>query len=108
MAIPAPVDLGDRVRVGNHSGDAERTAFAVDPTAVVLRLRRRWPDPADTATYRWPTPGAGEQPLTREDTGRFYADVTADVPGLWGWKLEGTGAAIAADQGHLIVRSDLA
>lgn len=101
-------DRGDLVRIGNHSGDdraafvAASTGAATDPTDVTLQVRR--PD-GTTTTYRWPTPGAGESALTREGTGRFYADVSLTQSGTWTYRLAGTGAVQTAEEGSLYVRA---
>lgn len=102
-------DIGDLVRLGNHSGDTARAAFATaagtatDPTEVTLRVK----DPSGNVTvYRWPTPGAGESALTKEagQTGRFYADVSLDEAGTWTYRLAGTGAVESAEETTLYVR----
>jgi hypothetical protein len=86
--------VGDRIRLGNHfaSGAAAFTDVS-DGTAVV---------------YAWPTPSGSQQALVEEaaQTGRFYADVTLDQAGRWRYRLAGTGAVVAAVEGHLtVVRS---
>lgn|SRR5687768_4425453 len=108
MAITS-YDDGDRVRLGNHSGNAATAPFttvggvATDPTDVALTVKA--PGAAGTTTvYRWPTPGTGEVLLSKEDTGRFYADVTLSEPGLWAYRLSGTGAVVATEEGVLHVR----
>lgn len=101
-------DLGDVARVGNSSEATEAAAFAslagaaTDPTSVTLTVER--PDGTLTV-YAWPTPGAGESTLTRQATGRFYADITLDQEGLWSYRLVGTGAVAAAAEKRFIVRA---
>jgi hypothetical protein len=107
---------GTLVRMGNPAGTGDdgvvRAAFttlagdAVDPTEVVLRVKKD--ATGGTTAYRWPTPGAGESGLTRESVGRFYAQETAATPGIWDWKLEGSGGAIGATEGALVVTTDRA
>lgn len=92
--------VGDRARLGNPSSASGSAAFvplggsATNPTAVTLTIKK--PDGA-TLVYGWPTAGASGL-LTNESAGRFYADVTFDVPGLWRCELVGTGAVVAATQ----------
>jgi hypothetical protein len=106
MAIVS-YDHGDRVRLGNHSGTTATAPFttvggvATDPTEVVLTVKA--PD-GTTTVYRWPTPGVGETLLSKEATGRFYADVTLSAAGLWAYRLAGTGAVVATEEGVLHVR----
>lgn len=109
MAILGPYTLYTRVRVGNHS-TGTGAAFtnpagsATDPTEVTLRLEK----PTGTiVTYRWPTPGAGESALTKEATGRFYADYAWDVAGLWNVELRGTGAIESMAQWQVFVSEAL-
>lgn len=101
-------DLGDRVRIGNHaaSGAAAFTALddvATDPTTVTLTIKRA---DGTTLVYGYPTP-ADDGSLTREGTGRFYRDVTCDVPGVWRIKLDGTGAVVASEQTTFTVAGSL-
>ncbi len=107
----AAYDQGDRVRLGNGSTAvmpgasaavfANLAGTATDPTAAVLTVRA--PD-GTTTEYAWPTPGAGQLALTKETTGRFYADVTLDQGGIWEYELAGTGNVVAAASGWLAVR----
>jgi hypothetical protein len=100
-------DTNDRVRLGNHSAVSGTAAFttvggvATDPTDTALTVLE--PDGTSTV-YRYPTPGVGESLLSKEDTGRFYADVTLDQAGLWRYRLAGTGAVVATEEGVLHVR----
>lgn len=110
MSIEA-FDVGDKVRLGNAAGANEdetvRTAFiditgaAADPTTVSLEVLK----PSGTAlTYNYPTQGAGDGLLTREEVGRFYRDVSLDTAGLWHWKLTGTGTVETSESGAFYVR----
>lgn len=100
-------DVGDVVRVGNYSGASLSAAFsdiagvATDPTAVTLTIDR--PDGTELV-YGWPSAGA-DGTLTKESTGRFYADVQVTQAGLWEYTLVGTGAAAAAATTRFIARS---
>lgn len=106
------VDIGDRDRIGNPLEDpatglplaAPPDAFttdgaATDPTAVLLTIKR--PD-ATLLEYGWPSAGA-DGTLTRESAGRFYIELTYDIPGTWNYRLEGTGAVVAAEEGRVKV-----
>ena len=104
-------DIGDQIRLGNQVGDnadgTDRAAFttiagvASDPTTVTLELLK--PD-ATTLTYAWPTQGAADGLLTREEVGRFYRDVSLDSAGLWHWTLTGTGTVGTSESGSFYVR----
>jgi hypothetical protein len=99
-------DTGDTLRLGNHSGATDSAAFSVagvatDPTAVTMTVTK----PTGTSTvYAWPTPGVGQSALTKEGTGRFYADVALDVAGVWRMRLAGTGAVATAEERSFVVR----
>jgi hypothetical protein len=98
-------DIGDVVRFGNYSGAEGAEAFQdidgiiTDPIAVVLVVQR--PD-GSQLVYGWPTAG-DDGPLTKEATGRFYADVEIDQSGKWRYRLEGDGIVTAAAEGTLRV-----
>ena len=99
------VDIGDKIRFGNPSQDAASAAFtnlagaATDPSAVVLLIQK--PD-GTQLEYGWPSPGA-DGTLTRESSGRFYADAEIDQSGKWQQRLSGTGAITATSEGGLRV-----
>lgn len=94
-------DVGDLVRIGNHTASSAQ-AFKnlagadTDPTAVTLRVGK--PD-GTQVTYTY----GGSPALSREATGRYYADVSVDQPGMWSYRLAGTGAVQAAAEGQLHV-----
>jgi hypothetical protein len=100
-------DIGDMFRFGNPSQDTASAAFtnlagaATDPTAATLIVQK--PD-GTQLVYAWPTPGAGQSALTKEATGRFYADVVFDQAGKWLWRLAGTGTVTAASEGNVRVQ----
>lgn len=105
-------DIGDRDRIGNPEIDpATGVALAAppppfttggvatDPTTVLLTIRK----PDDTRLeFGWPDPEV-DGLLVRESTGRFYQDVTYDLSGTWKYRLEGTGACVAAEEGFVQV-----
>lgn len=116
MATTDVFDVGDLVRLGNHTPSAAETAAGVvrdpffnvagavaDPATVTLQVQR----PAGTAlVYGWPVAGA-DGSLTREGaagSGRFHVDVTLNTPGLWRWRLSSTGDPTTAEEGALYVR----
>ena len=105
MAI-ASYDLGDRVRLGNHSSNTNTGAItdvngdAVDPTDITMVVKE--PDgTATTYTFN------GTPTLSKENTGRYYVDVTLDAAGLWAYTLAWTGAAVGAESGMLHVRKSV-
>lgn len=119
MAAMREYDVGDVVRIGNHTATAAELALGItvtrepfrnaayepaDPEEVTIRLRR--PDGTVTV-YRWPTPTGAELPLIKEaaQTGRFYADVTADQDGHWRHTERGLNSIPAASSGEFFVRS---
>jgi hypothetical protein len=101
-------DIGDLERVGNHVASGAgafapgSTGTATDPTAVTLSVRKL---DGTLLVYGWPSAGT-TGPLTREATGRFYADVLLDQAGEWTYHLAGTGTVTAAAQGYLVVARD--
>lgn len=102
MAI-ASYDVGDRIRLGNHSSNTATGAISdvngdpVDPTDITMRVE----EPDGTAvTYSF----NGVPSLSKENVGRYYVDVTLDAAGLWKYRLAWTGAAIGAEEGVLHVR----
>jgi hypothetical protein len=106
------VDIGDRDRIGNPGIDpalgvplaVPPDAFTTngdptDPTTVTLTIKK--PD-LTLLVYGWPAAGA-DGVLTRESAGRFYAELTYDQAGTWRYRLEGTGAAVAAEESFVKV-----
>jgi len=105
-------DIGDRDRIGNPGINPATNApltkpplpfttggVATDPDAVLLTIRK----PNGTRLiFGWPT-AAQDGLLIREDVGRFYADITYDQGGTWNYRLEGTGAVVAAEEGYVSV-----
>jgi hypothetical protein len=102
----ASYDVGDRVRLGNHSSNTATTAILdadgapVDPAQVSLIVRE--PDGTST-TYTVGGPNA----LAKESTGRYYADVTLDAAGLWAYALVGAGTAVFREEAVLHARKSV-
>jgi len=98
-------DLNDSVRLGNPTTAPEAAAFATilgtptDPTAVTLTILR--PD-RTILVYGWPSAGA-DGTLVRESAGRFYTELVLNQAGVWRYRIEGTGAVVAAAAGTLTV-----
>lgn len=99
-------DIGDRVRLGNHSalGVAafKNSAGAdADPSAITLIVK----DAAGiSTTYTF----GGSPALQKETTGRYYVDIdltTTAPPGTWYYRLAGTGTVMAAEEGSFTVRA---
>jgi hypothetical protein len=91
--------------IGNPSQALDSAPFAnlagvaTNPTAVTLVVER--PD-LTRLHYGWPV-ADDDGALTNESPGRFYFDVLIDQPGLWRYRLKGTGAVTAAAEGLLRV-----
>ena len=88
-------DYGDQVRVTctftNLAGSA------ADPTGITFK----WRTPAGTtSSYVYGT----DAELVKSATGIYYVDLTLNVEGTWYYRFEGTGALVAADEGHLLVK----
>jgi hypothetical protein len=105
MALISSYDVDDRVRLGNHSSNPNTAPFTTvagvptDPTTVTLVVKE--PDGTLT-TYTYPAT------LSKESTGRFYTDITLDAAGLWSYRLTGTGAVVAVEEGQLHARQRVA
>jgi len=99
-------DVGDRVRLGNHSSNTATTAILdadgapVDPAQVSLIVTE--PDGTST-TYTQ----AGPDVLAKESTGRYYVDVTLDAAGLWAYALVGAGTAVFREEAQLHARKSV-
>jgi hypothetical protein len=103
-------DVGDRIRLGNHSASgaaAFKNAAGTDADPDLVKLTMKLPDNT-LVVYVWPFPGdVGELQLTKEGTGRFYVDYdltagTADA-GTYRYRLAGTGVVMAAEEGSFTV-----
>lgn len=123
------VCVATTVRVGNHlltaeeaaAGQPQRLPFVdgdgapVDPDQVALSLTA-----ATGVTHTFGYPDAGPTDagvLTKQETGRFYADWTPGLPagaaaedGLWRWRLVGamTLGSAQSDQDVFYVRREIA
>ena len=107
-------DVGDQVTLGNPTTAVNSrmpttvepfknsAGTATDPSQVKLKVLS---PSGTTTTYTWPTPGAGESQLTRETTGRFYANISITAAGVWTYQLKGTGTIEAMEEGVLSVRT---
>jgi hypothetical protein len=80
--------IGDGIRITTTFTDLAGTA--ADPTAVTCMVR------APNGTQTTPT-------VTKSATGIYYADVTVDQPGDWHYRMVGTGAVAAVDEGRFNV-----
>lgn len=81
-------DIGDGVRLTAAFTVAD---VATDPTTVTLTLT----DPSANSSS--PSP-------TNSGTGAYYEDIVVDESGSWHYRFVGTGAVVAASEGHLSVR----
>lgn len=88
------ITIGSVVRYSVTFKDAAKAL--ADPTNVYLKLEN--PNGIFT-TYHY---GDGVT-IVKTATGLYYADVEADVSGLWLWRFEGTGANQSACEGSFTV-----
>jgi hypothetical protein len=89
-------DIGDGVRLTGTFTDI--AGAAADPTAVTFRMK----EPDDTVTvYVYLTDGE----LVKDSTGVYHVDWTLLQDGDHYWRMEGTGAVIAAAEGYVRVRN---
>ena len=89
-------DLGDLVRVEGKFYTAT-TGVLADPTVVKLTIRE--PD-ATLTTYVYGTDAA----LVKASTGTYYADINADLVGMWHYRWWSTGTGQAAEEGRFRIR----
>lgn len=84
-------DVGDRVRFKVTVTDL--AGVATDPTSITFKIK----SPSGTVTS--PT-------VTREATGKYYADFTLTEPGVWQWEWETTGniELVEGDQRYVYPR----
>ena len=67
-----------------------------DPTTITLRVK----SPLDkTTVYTYAL-----SQLTKEGTGIYYRNVKMDIPGLWHYRFEGTGAVEAVSEKNITIR----
>ncbi len=81
-------DVGDGIRL---TGTFTISGSGTNPTTTVLSLT----DPSEVVT----TPAVGNG-----TDGVYLVDAIADEPGPWYWRWVGTGAVVAATEGHFFVR----
>jgi hypothetical protein len=81
-------DVGDGVRL---TGTFTISGSGTNPTTATLTVT----DPSEVVT----TPAVG----TGTD-GVYLADIIIDEPGAWHYQWKGTGAVVAATEGHFFVR----
>lgn len=80
--------VGDRIRITTTFTNL--AGSATNPTTVVCTVK----SPA----------GATTAPLvSTSGTGVYYAELTLDASGDWRWRMAGTGAVVAADEGIISV-----
>lgn len=91
-------DYGDRVRISCAFTDL--SGAPADPTGITFKFKT----PAGTTTsYVYGVDGA----LIKLATGSYYVDLTLNVEGIWFYRFEGTGALVAADEGHLLAKDSV-
>lgn len=90
-------DIGDVARLSVAFTDED--AAAADPTAVVLTVK----SPSGVTTT--PTVTQEEDDDAAPVTGGYHADVPLTAAGTWLWRWVGTGAVVAATEGHINVRA---
>lgn len=88
-------DIGDLIRLSA----AFDVSGPTDPTTLVFEIR----EPDGTTTTH--TYGVGVE-IVRDSLGRFHLDWSADLPGLHLYRVAGTGAAQAVEQGAFRVIED--
>jgi hypothetical protein len=96
--MAAAYDIGDLVRIATDPVFSVG-GTATDPTAVSLQVR------TPTGVVTEYTYALGQ--VTKAATGSYYADVSATADGVWYWRWEGTGAAMAAAEGCFVVRASV-
>lgn len=88
--MPNTYDIGDLVRL---SASFAVNGTPTDPTTIAVKVK----DPSgniDTETNP-----------TKDDTGDYHHDISADEKGVWYYRWEGTGAAEAAEEAWFTVRA---
>ena len=81
-------DIGDGIRLtGSFSVDDTPT----NPTTIVVTLTD-------------PSGNSGTSAPSNSGTGEYYEDIVVDEPGSWHYRYVGTGAVVAASEGHFSVR----
>ncbi len=89
-------ETGALIRAAGAFTDVDGVT-AIDPTTITIRFI----DPAGTATA-WLFGTDSE--VIRDSVGNYHADIPVSLPGVWRYRWEGTGAAIAAGEGQFRVQ----
>lgn len=87
--------LGEPIRI---SGSFSAGGVAADPGAVSVRVRRG--NGVETVYTSASTPA-----VVKDQVGAYHVDVTADVEGVWVYRVEGTTPVPGVAEGELAVRS---
>lgn len=112
------VDVGDRLRLGNHAATASETAAGTtvtraafrdstnaiaDPTAATITIKA--PDGTTmVATWTGGAAGSGTNGIIRESLGRYYLDYTVTQAGTHFWELAGSGTIVTVEQSQFYAR----
>lgn len=91
--------VGDVRTITNADSPFTVAGVPTDPTAATVTVTK--PDGSTTAAT-WPGT------LSRDGAGVFHLDVVLDQPGLYRWRLAGTGTAAASDEGTFYVENPVA
>ena len=81
-------DVGDGIRLTANFTVAD---IATNPSSVVLKVT----DPGGNS---------GTSTPTNSGTGAYLKDIDVDEDGTWYYRFVGTGAVVAASEGHFFVR----
>jgi uncharacterized protein YfaS (alpha-2-macroglobulin family) len=90
MTDPSTYQVQQRVRLSAIFRD---DMTPVDPTAVSFKVK----NPTGTTT----TYSGGS--VIKDSTGKYHVDIDLNDDGLWYYRVEGTGAAVGADEHVLVV-----
>jgi hypothetical protein len=89
-------DIGDQVRTSVAFTTTVGTP--VDPTAVTFRLRK----PSGIISILVYGVDAA---VVKDSVGNYHVDVTVDLQGIFAYRYEGTGAAVAACEGRFVAQN---
>lgn len=98
MADPNVYDVGDRTEISASFTDPNSGDEPIDPTTVKVHYKK--PDGTVTTKVH-----GTDVEVVKEDTGDYKIEITLDAAGVWRYRWEGEGAAIAAEEGQLLVRA---
>lgn len=112
------VDVGDRLRLGNHAATAAETAAGTpvtraafrdgnnsvgDPSPVTITIKA--PDGTTlAAVWTGGAAGSGTNGIVRESLGRYSLDYTVTQAGTHLWELRGEGTIITVEQSQFYAR----